>query len=340
MKINNLREKFLIFGVYSLLVVSALGSFIGTYSWFEYRERASVRFNGTSLSDSLEIDIGLQSAVDLPEANEYGLIQDVHHEDIYWSTAGLSFETLDYFLRANGYATNVLVPVSSGAYTTGDDLALKSRPVENSSVVAPANKEEYCVLPLVFKAVNNYSTLTNYDIVLQKVSLKTDGQANEAFRIHFAGSNQENFLFSPTSDVAGLDTVGGPLDLGRDGYLDYDNVSKKEFFYGEAASENIYYLDTPSGHEDVLPEEERTVNNAVHKEGSYAIDFSKTIAATSTYLGKNEVVRNNRPVCSGTSEEYAKCTMSLYFEGWNEDINEKTLESKFDLTLTFSLANV
>ena len=339
MKISNLSEKLAILGVYSLLVVSALGTFIGTYSWFEYRERASLTFNGTSLSDSLEIDVGLRSAVDLPDFETYGLEQDVNDSHIYWSETGLSWGTLDYFLRANGYATNKLVPVSSGSYATGEQIDLKARPTENKTALNPANKLEYCYIPLVFKAVNNISTLSNYDIILQNVKLRTDSLSTKAFRIHFDGSNQEKFLFSPSDEEGGFNNVGGVIDLGNDGCFDYSSVTNKEIFYGEADGE-VFYNDTPSPHEDILPEEERNVFNASHKEGVYAVDFTKTKCKTSTYLGKNEVIRNNKIICSGTDLEYATCNMSLYFEGWSEYITESISEnSKFDLTLNFSLAN-
>ena len=335
---NNLGEKFVILGIYSLLVVSALGSAVGTFSWFEYRERASLTFNGTTLSDSLELDVGLISDVTLENPEEHDLKQDIDDEHIYWSTTGLSWSTLDYFLRANGYATNKLVPVSSGAYKTGDVLSLKSRPTENKTVIVDANKTEYCYIPLVFKAVNNYATVENYDIVLQNAKLRTESLSSDAFRVHFAGSNQESFIFSPSDEDGDGDNVGGVLDLGNDGYFDYD-VTNKEIFYGQAVDNLVYYSSTPSEGGDILPEEDRTVFNAAHKEGTYAVDFSKTVAEKAHFLGKNEVIRNNKIVCSGTSESYATCRMSLYFEGWCEEITEKTLESAFDLTLTFSLAN-
>ena len=138
--IKSKSKPFIFVGIYSSLVLSAIGSMAGTYAWFTYSGRVTAQFHGTALDKSDSLKVGLVSEVDLPEASNYGLTKDAN-SNIYWSEEGISAKALSYFFIASGYAgggsseekIHPLVPVTSGSYETNGVFALKNRtPVKAS----------------------------------------------------------------------------------------------------------------------------------------------------------------------------------------------------------------
>ena len=337
MKIKNL-ERLLFTGLYSLLVISAVGTMAGTYAWFTYTSRLTTQFHGTSLNNSAHLNVGVVSEVELSEASKYAFTQDETNNKIYWSKKGISKESLSYFLSASGYASEELSPVTSGAYEQNGAFSLKKRPSWLANSTSPAEKNFYIHLPLVFKAQDSKGNSYNsYDIRLSKVELddQENGNLSKTIRINFLnqGTN-ENFLMNPSLIEDGYDTVGGALDFDTDGY--FDNQGGKDFFYGEA--ETIVYETTPSLGGTPLPIEERTVFNAITREGCYAIDKEATVFKTSSYYGKETVV-SKKDIASSDGDLLAYSTITIYQEGWSKSTTDRVIENIFDLDLTFELFN-
>ena len=210
-KTKDVSKYFIIFGIYSSLVLAAVGSVAGTYAWFTYSGHIESHFHGTALDKSNSLKVGLVSTKELPEASNYGLTKDAD-SNIYWSDEGISPEALSYFFTASGYAgggasenkAHPLVPVTSGAYETNGDFSLKARPgLLKHNYDEEAQKEHYLALPLVFDAKNrNDEHFNNFEVRLTGVELRDadNGSLSQTIRIHIDNQNGENFIFNPNTN--------------------------------------------------------------------------------------------------------------------------------------------
>lgn len=344
--IKEKSKQFIFIGIYSSLILSAIGSMAGTYAWFTYSGRVTTQFHGTALDKSDSLKVGLVSEVDLPEASNYGLTKDAN-SNIYWSKEGISAKALSYFFIASGYAgggsseekNHPLVPVTSGSYETNGVFALKNRPGHlKRNLDEAAQKEYYLKLPLVFQAKDkNEVNYSDYEVRLTDVDLKDsdNGTLSQTIRIHIDNQNGENFIFNPNANRNGNEVVGGTLDINNDGYIDRDNQNR-EFIYGEY--DHISYSSTPSSGEELRPITERTVFNGVHQQGSYIAEPDSDSYKTAAYLGKASVL-SKKNIVTLDSNQYAYTTLTIYEEGWSTETVEKVIDDVFDLTLTFELFN-
>lgn len=321
-------ENFIFVGIYSLLVVSALGAMSGTYAWFEYQTRVNSRFYGTALSKIGGLKVGLVSSVDLPDAERHGLTQDTTDSRIYWSSRGLSSNTLSYFLSASGYASNKLRPITSGSYVENGNFSPKRNPVFlTSNINTPAQHYQYAYIPLVFSVENS----TNYSVRLTKAEIESSNNLEDAIRVHFK-SNKSNFLLAPHALEDGYDVVGGTLDLNKDGYIDYDSQNR-EFLYGEA--DNVSYSTTPNEGDEVLERKDRHSFNGVHAPDTYSLN-DDVVYKTSEYKGLNSVM-NYLEIADSNVAGYAYLDLTIYAEGWSSAIIDQNEGSLFNLDLTFAL---
>ena len=346
MKKNKNRQQLIFLGIYSSLVLSALGSMAGTYAWFTYTGRIVTHFHGTSLNKSSTLRVGLVSDIDLPKASQYGLTKDAT-KNIYWSDEGISAKALSYFFNASGYAgggaedeiTHPLIPVTSGNYQTNDTFKLFHRPTTlKSNVGVVADKNNYLQIPLVFEAKNDKQDyLSDYEVRLTEVELKDSSRGNlsQAIRINFDNNDGNNFIFNPTANRDGKDVIGGVLDTDLDGYFDYDPTTMKEYIYGEY--DHIEFDTTPSQGEQPKPIEERTVFNAKHAKDIYAAMPDSTSYKTSSYLGKSSVL--SKKDVATINDGLAYTTITIYEEGWSSNAIDNNIQNIFDLKLTFEIYN-
>ena len=330
------KDRLIFFGIYSLLIISAVGTMAGTYAWYEYRSRASTNFRGTAIKNARKLEVGVFSSVDLPEASNYDLIKDTTNPNIYWSHEGLSSDALNYFLRASGHATNVLAPVTSGSYASNGDFNLKSHPLAYENTMIPANQLYYSYIPLVFRVNSDFGNVTKYDVRLTDAVITGVGSIKDSARLNFSHGDQ-NFIFSPTNKIAGQTVVGGGLDLDLDGYRDYS--IDKEYPYGEWDGE-IVYKNTPAESENPLPKEQRTTFNGVTKKGVYAIDEASTAFKTAEYLGRNDVLSQlDVAKADESTGGLAFCNVTIYLEGWSLQTIDDEVNNYFNLDLQFELFN-
>ena len=330
-------ERLLFTGIYSLLIVSAVGTIAGTYAWFTYTSRLNTQFHGTSLSNSAHLKVGVVSDLDLSEAEQYGFVKD-ENNNIYWSKKGISAESLSYFLSASGYASEKLTPVTSGSYTLGGDFSLRKRPTFLVNSNSPADPLHYIYLPLAFKAnTSDEENYNSFNVKLSNVSLldKEEGTLASTIRINFLNQySNENFLMNPNVIANGHDVVGGTLDFDLNGYN--DNQGGYDFIYGEA--ETVVYNDTKSQGGPAKPREERNVFNGITNTGIYGINEEETVFKTCEYLGKEEVIAK-KDVATANGELIAYATITIYEEGWSRTAIDRVTDNAFDLDLTFELYN-
>ena len=331
------KDRLIFFGIYSLLIISAVGSMAGTYAWYEYRSRATSSFRGTAIKNARKLEVGVVSSVDLPNASDYGLTKDNTNPNVYWSNDGVSANTLDYFLRANGYATNMLTPVTSGRYNTNDVFTLKSHPIAYESAMVDAKANEYVHLPLAFRVNTQIADVKTFDVRLTDAIMTGVGSIKNSARINVAREGY-NFIFNPSERNSGENDVGGALDLDLDGYRDYSSNTKKEFIYGEY--DNLVYKDEASGPTTPLVKEDRTTFTGVTKEGIYAIDEDNSTFAKSQYLGRKDTL--SILDCAKANEStngIAYCNVTIYLEGWSLTTIDDEVNNYFNLDLQFELFN-
>ena len=322
------KTRIAFFGIYGMLVLSALGSMVGTYAWYQYSARAGMTYHGTVVNDSGTMSVGLFSAVNLPDATAVGLEEDKNVHNLYWSTNSIGYEAISYFMRMNGYATNKIAPVTSSYFEIGSAFALRQNPTPNTpyNPYSFANRGTYCYLPLVFKTGG-----VRPSVMLTDLQLSSNGNLDAGVRMYI-DAGEECFIFNPSSDNDGFTIVGGVLDLTTDGYFDYDSSDKKEFVYGEY--ESISYLSTPSGYDEPLPESERTSFNGKHAEGTYAVDEENSIFKSAHYLGKNSVLNNK--ILGYSFHGYTRIDFTIYLEGWDHSIVDQEVGNYFNLDLDFA----
>ena len=334
MKLSKTKERLSLIGIYALLTMSTIGSVTGTLAWYQYRSRAETSFHGTALNNVNAIQIGLKTDLVLDDAEDYGLSKDPT-ENIYWADNGVSSQTLTYFLSASGYATNALVPTTSGKYASGDVFNLRMRPTNlESNIGISAFHDEYVYLPLAFRTVSSFDNVTNFKVKILDSSISSLGNIKEAIRVHF-DNGSDSFVYAPGRALDGLTAVGGGLDIELDGYVDYSNNTMKEYPYGEF--ESLVYETTPHAYEEITHEHHNCFNG-VHAEGVYAIS-DESIPSTAQYLGRTSVL-NKRYIAYSDVSGIAYCNTTIYLEGWDQGCIDEIIGTLFNLNLSFELEEI
>ena len=201
----------LIFSFLGLATFASLvGTVSGTLAWYTYSTRATVSYSGTSVSNTVQLQIGIASeskVLSVEEATEQVMNDEFVEEDdekqaiissfegfwnemeeVKWENddhyyyfapcgAGLSSAAINAYLRSNGYASISLIPVTSGAYSRGDTFSLKTSPNPNPEHnLSPANQSSYSKIPFVFRVIRSSTTEENKYVEDAELWL-TDAQA-------------------------------------------------------------------------------------------------------------------------------------------------------------------
>lgn len=189
----------LLLGVLGLATFASLvGTVSGTLAWYAYSTRATVSYSGTSVNNTVQLEIGLVSkekilstqqivdkitnddSIDVDEKVELlEKVEDWFNEfwDVMLETQwngdpnyyyfapvgkGLTYKILNAYLKSNGYATDSLAAVTSGSYKRGDVFSLRTSPnPDPSHNLTPANKFYYSVIPFVFRVTRSNTIVQN-----------------------------------------------------------------------------------------------------------------------------------------------------------------------------------
>ena len=373
----------LLFGFLGLATFASLvGTVSGSLAWYAYSTRASLSYTGTSVERTAQLQIGVVSSVQI----DYSGTSMAEDETLrgageYYYFApigvGLSSSVINTYLEKNGYATNYLIPTTSGAYTRGDAFSLKKAPNIDTGFIkndALAPQTNYASIKFVFRiAESAYSATTGYvgnqDIWLTdsttQASAGNSTNVYKALRIYINRDDSQyadDFIFNPSSASAsaGQTKVGGLLDIGGDGYYDYGATG--EILYGECDDYNVGKSDTAyDGVEELIDingsnSSELDTFTAKHKNGvkyynSLNSNGVKTAAyetlATIAPKKVDGVLSNNDPdhptsVCktAATGSKLARVDMTIYLEGWDFSAIDKEVNHLFDLGLTFEINKV
>ena len=192
----------LLFGFLGIATFASLvGTVSGTLAWYAYSTRATLSYSGTSVTNTVQLQIGIASPSKVmsveqiqqenaqiiagnpeitdEEKDELQQIEDAfvefwntmietkwHNDDnyYYFAPAGsdLVSPVINAYLKSNGFATNSLAPVTSGSYKRGDSFSLKASPnPENPSSVKAAKKHYYATIPFVFRVIRSNTTASD-----------------------------------------------------------------------------------------------------------------------------------------------------------------------------------
>ena len=244
----------IVFGFLGLATFASLvGTVSGTLAWYAYNTRTSLSYSGTSVENSVQLQIGLASdspiVIDNDDWNNtMGEPEVVNGKYCYFAPLGYGLDSavINAYLGTKGYATTELCPVTSGYYNPDDPLSvfgLKSAPtVEHRVSDSPAKQTNYLKLPFIFRASKSKTSPNDYaenqELWLTDArgaaSSANDGNVYKALRVFFDRQDSDydtDFIVNPNVNDSGETKVGGLLDLSGDKYYDFDEDG--EFFYGE-----------------------------------------------------------------------------------------------------------
>ena len=396
----------LLFGFLGIATFASLvGTVSGTLAWYAYSTRATLSYSGTSVNNTVQLQIGIASPKEILSVSqirqvlsEDQLMSDEDKEKMigmfeeFWDIveeptdlknidsnhyyfapvgAGLDTSFISAYLKSNSYATNYLVPVTSGAYSRGDSFSLKNSPAINNNLsVTEASTMYYSTIPFIFRVIRTNTTASNDFVGNQELWLTDaqirassidDGDIYKSIRLFIdRGSNYEDdFILNPSATTIGSTVVGGLLDLSRDQYYDYD-ADNNEVIYGEY--ESIGGIKSAYAGSDEIDDINGTGKSecdtftAKHRPGiNYYDDYSNCIFKTAEYECldsiaplKDEVsgVLHNKDalhptsVCktAGAEGHYlGRVSFTIYMEGWDHSVIDLELEHMFDLGLTFEI---
>lgn len=332
----------------SILSISLTGITCGSFAWFTYMTRAKIEeFRGVAIGFG-DLQAGIISDLDLPDASEHGLIRDDSYDDktIYWFEGHeASSETIRYYLGQSGYATDTLYPVTTRKYSNNDSFKLYSEPdfYNHQSEDLEADHAYSIFLPLVFRyedILEEGTYISDENIYLSQVKLDTpvsQSHIYEAVRIHTDNKNQLAHLINPSSSDDGKTDVGGVLDLNGDGFYDtrYVGDERYEYIYGQFKESN--YKVSPESDDTIVYPDQRTTFNAGHKAGTYALD--SLIPEVAEYEGIYDFRNKHKPVTitNPLNDNLAFLDLSIFVEGWDLHVVDSEIDMPFSMDLEFGV---
>ena len=234
-------------------IVSIGGAISGTLAWYAYAARAALLFSGTSVYDNGQLQIGVKSADQIIALKQNGMIEEqVNGSYYYFAPAGegLNSERINMYLAARGYATNELIPVTSGEFNPADNnhntFALRKSPNSDSyNNQEAATLKHYSHITFAFRTFRTNGQGEREFVAGQELwlthaqtraSVLSTGNVSKAMRMYINrdateyGANN-GFIFNPSSANSGETKVAGLLNFGSDQYYDFDDNG--EIVYGE-----------------------------------------------------------------------------------------------------------
>ena len=234
-------------------IVSIGGAISGTLAWYAYAARAALLFSGTSVYDNGQLQIGVKSADQINALKQDGMIEEQVNGSYYYvapAGEGLNSERINMYLAARGYATNELIPVTTGEFNPADNshntFALRKSPNSDShNNQEAASLKHYSQITFAFRTFRTNGQGEREFVAGQELwlthaqtraSVLSTGNVSKAMRMYINrdvteyGANN-GFIFNPSATNAGETKVAGLLNFGSDQYYDFDDNG--EIVYGE-----------------------------------------------------------------------------------------------------------
>ena len=298
-----------------LTVATFAGSISGSLAWWAYSTRVTVSYQGTSVSTSEQLQIGIKldatrfNDSKVEQLTDLGLEEDdtlrtASYRYVFAKAGGgLPADTISTYLTAEGvYSHDELAPVTSRTYTTGDELTLyESLIAGHAKNTDVALTSKYVYVPFVFRILklNAVSVEDKYadgrDIYLSKIlaeagSSNPDSDIADGIRVYFDNGTGSNRFILDVGDKTENDTssvdVCGFLDLSKSGQYDIDE-NKKEILYGD-------YTGTLT--DSFVPEETATTLSNINNVDVEGLDLTDIVHNHTTFLsthGKGNTCYNS-----------------------------------------------
>ena len=290
-------------------------------------------------------DVTFEEDLYYDEVNDPDHEHKLYHHHYYFmrvGSGGMPAAVINDYLSTKGYATNVLEPLSSYGYNTGENINLRNRPVTNKpdDAFTPAEITKYVNIPFVFRVLAaNSSTLTyvsGHDVFLSGAQTaaatalegRPENVIHNSIRLFIDRTNGSKFIFNPSSEGDGRDKVAGVLNLTGggpgNGCFDYDNdpsssTYMEEYIYGDytwkEGKDRSNSLSEPLGYTSGLVDINGTGNDTVettftsrhHKDVKYFSDLDSCINPRyANYLG-TETVFPQKNAQGDLEGNYAVC---------------------------------
>lgn len=248
-------------GLVTLSIAAFAGSISGSLAWWAYSTRVAVTFQGTSVTTSAQLQVGLKTigfdtASKMKQLTDQGLVHDkrldttveisgVTYPVKYFfaeAGSGLTAAAIEAYLLTEGkYATNELCPVTTREYHMGGDFSLYDTLIANTSYydsslgrnvyanASSASFSKYVKIPFVFRVVRINSTTGS------------ESQIGE-----------DEFIRDNDIWLEGVDltTDNGKVDEGVRMYFDLGDKTKN-FIFNPKDSTDRSATPTTYGHTDV-----------------------------------------------------------------------------------------
>ena len=356
--LNIAKSRLITFSAAILFNISLAAIVCGTFAYYTYATRTGLQkeYHGTTVGDIGSLQAGLVSEVQIEDCFDYDLTEDARTLAdeglyIYWCGETISARTINHVLRANGYATTEMFPVTTGAFN-GENASPESfmlyknpsylRNYDKNNYRYFADKFNYSVFDFVFRFedVNNVGQyLAGYNIFLSRFQIETAEEGHELYKsVRFYWTNgSEGHLVNPTAHAAGTDAAGGVLDLNADGFYDYYLYNDEEVIYGEFEHSELY--STKTAEDGNLEAEALDSFNANHKAGVYALKEETFVPKTISYVGIDGLTSRSQPI-TFTNPNYhniGRFKMTLFFEGWDRHVVNKEIGFGYNLDLSFAV---
>jgi len=339
----------IVLGLSLLSLAIAGGSVSATYAWYQLSADKSIEINGTSFGRSTDLQIGFVSDVEL---NSDSLSYDAENsllegKDIYWNNdEAISSDVVSYVLNETGYSDGDVFPITSGKFDKGDDFNLYQPPlnmVSFENLHRDAESQQYIHLELAFKTSGGYSTVSDVtegtNIYLS--SFKIAGTAKSAIRVRLSSDNIDNAIIDPTATEDGYTLVGGPLDLDQDGEYDYDETTKKEFYYGQN-DENLTYGNAYSKDITTTNRNYDCFDNPNQTAGVIPLNNLDQVSAKANYETIDNYIytgiEEGIPAMCVTDENgIGFLNFDIYLEGWDTSLINNLIGTTVGTAIEFSI---
>lgn len=255
MKKANSRN--IVLGILGIATVLSIGGAVSSsLAWYAYATRAALLYSGTSVFDNGQLQIGVKSETQIQDLKDMGMLEESHNGSYYYfapAGEGLSSDYMNTYLSARGYASNELIPVTSGRFDPADTnynthhlLTAPSSEVRNPDAAHNlAPHDNYSQITFAFKAfktdangvrqyVSGQELWLTY--VQTRASQTSTGNVVKSMRMYInrdvATYGADNgFIFNPSIAASGATKVAGLLNLGYDETYDFDENG--EIIYGD-----------------------------------------------------------------------------------------------------------
>ena len=312
-------------------VASFAGAISGSIAWFAYSTRATLSYQGTSVENTVLLQVGLvcdtqywSTPEELEQIKEdYGLVYEyVKGKHIYFGKGGggLKSDAINAYLAKTGYAINELEPITSSKYTMdilgapGNYLNLYKAPTyskfRKNSENGAAEIAQYSRIRFAFRVLHgDGSGNPNQKIWLThsvaEASTVDDGNISQAIRVFFDGteSSGKRFIYNPSKTESGYVNVAGLLNLDKDNeYYDSDSTGV-EGIYGDYTGVSLLptYIADDTGLVDMNDTGTRATHTtfyAKHQGAHTVYNYDKTTFLNgikpdkAEYLGLNDIAPN------------------------------------------------